>query len=238
MKKRPSSFIVCEPLQGGQFSSSRRLHHPETLTVQSSLSLHDTNFYSNFHPTTQASIFLSKSSDVDVLSTQDIIVGTILAFILAFGYSYLNGQSSSTNFVLWGSQSSQITPLSNSTGVVSSSSTVFNETNWKEISKTENYILYNTRIRDMQALSTSKTKMVANRSDNSSDITNNNNSSRQNKVVFVALLALFLPIFCIEIFFALSRKFICEGGLFDGGFQGANIAERFCSPISLEIDGL
>ena len=220
---RPS-FILCEALQREQFSSS-----PETLIVQSSLSLHDINSYSTFHPPTQANIFLSKSSDnIDALSSQDIIVGTILAFTLAFGYSYLNGQSSSTNFVSWGSQSQL--PLSNSSGT--GNSTLFNETNWKEMSKRENYILYNTRIRDMQALSTSKTKMVANRSDDSSD-TNNNNPSREKRVVFVALLALFLPIFCIEIFFALSRQFVCEVRLFDVGLEG-DLAERFCSPISLE----
>eukprot|EP00584_Thalassiosira_punctigera_P020380 CAMPEP_0172557344 /NCGR_PEP_ID=MMETSP1067-20121228/72697_1 /TAXON_ID=265564 ORGANISM="Thalassiosira punctigera, Strain Tpunct2005C2" /NCGR_SAMPLE_ID=MMETSP1067 /ASSEMBLY_ACC=CAM_ASM_000444 /LENGTH=147 /DNA_ID=CAMNT_0013346403 /DNA_START=55 /DNA_END=495 /DNA_ORIENTATION=+ len=39
-----------------------------------------------------------------VLGTDDIVIGTILAFVLAFSYSFLNGQSSSTSFVSWPSQ--------------------------------------------------------------------------------------------------------------------------------------
>ena len=166
---------------------------------------------------------LSSTNDADVLSTQDIVIGTILAFALAFGYTYLNGQSSSSNFVSWSSQAGEIrtddTPsMSTLYNTTSINSTVFNETNWKEMSRRENYILYNTRIRRKK--------------EGREDAQNKNNPpSRENKLVLVALLALFLPIFSIEIFFALSRQFLCEGGLFGGNNGAGELAERLCSPF-------
>ncbi|KAL7503676.1 hypothetical protein ACHAXN_001423 [Cyclotella atomus] len=170
---------------------------------------------------------LQSTSDVEVLSTQDIIIGAMIAFLLAFSYSYLNGQSSSTNFVSWRSSGPDLnyyntTPgqLVDDNAAISGNTTVLNETNWKEMSRPENYILYNTRIRDKQRERDSSTSQGS---------LSNKSSSRENKLIVVALLALFLPIFSIEIFFALSRQFICEGGLF--GSLGGDLAEKMCSPI-------
>lgn len=227
----PSSFVLPW--------STRASTHTNTLSRVGSLHLHLSNCSpsstifgsSNQSKQLQSSIdsnsvVLAVSSNTDALSTQDIVIGTILAFILALGYSYLNGQSSSTNFVSWQSQP----PLSivNGTSEIESlderdiNSRVFNETSWKEISRKENYVLYNTRIREKQ----SPVKNASTR-DSSSDI---NSKQRENKLIVFALLTLFLPIFFIEIFFALSRQFICEGGWFGGDF-GGDLAERFCSPI-------
>jgi multisubunit Na+/H+ antiporter MnhB subunit len=157
-----------------------------------------------------------------VLSTQDITIGAIIAFLVAFIYSYLNGQSSSTNFVSWRSipQLNDTTSgllVDNDNVATGGNSTVFNETNWKEMSRTENYILYNTRIREKR------------RAPSTSQVLSNKTNSRENKMILVALLALFIPIFSIELFFALSRQFICEGGLF--GSLGGEMAEKMCSPI-------
>ena len=99
---------------------------------------------------------MTYTSANDVLSTQDIVVGTIIAFILAFGYSYLNGQSSSTSFVSWPSQSNNenftledVVDISMEPSDVDlgSDERTFNADNWKEMSREENYILYNTKIR-------------------------------------------------------------------------------------------
>jgi hypothetical protein len=41
----------------------------------------------------------------------------------------------------------------------------------------------------------------------------------------VALLALFVPIFSVEFFFALSRQFMCEMGM-----GGIDVVQKLCSP--------
>jgi len=147
----------------------------------------------------------SATTTSDVLSTQDIVDGTIIALILAFGYSFLNGQSSSSSFVSWPSESKQ-------SGDVPSFdidrtelgdddvNKVFDADNWKEMSREENYVLYNTKIRRRRT-----------KSDNSTSIRPIDN--KENRLVLVALLVLFVPIFSIEFFFALSRQFICEMGM-------------------------
>ena len=118
-------------------------HRINELTSSSSVTL----MYS-----TDMHIATTSPVSAEVLSTQDIVVGTILAFILAFSYSYLNGQSSSSSFVSWQSQLDRDINASASTSISSSSDItgeekVFNSENWKEMSREENYVLYNTRIR-------------------------------------------------------------------------------------------
>ena len=88
---------------------------------------------------------------------------------------------------------------------------VFDADNWKEMSRVENYVLYNTKIRQR-----------ASKSDNSPSIRPIDN--KENRLVLVALLVLFVPIFSIEFFFALSRQFICEMGM--GG-----VIQKLCSPL-------
>ena len=199
--------------------------HPKYLSISNYVDI-DTVASPTYHLPDQLS--LTSVSNAEVLSSQDIIIGTFLAFILAFGYSYLNGQSTSSDFVSWrsGPQTNnkvQKSVMAPSEEAALSNSTVFNETNWKEMSREENYILYNTRIRKKKS-SMSKVSTVK---DTASDSSMN---TRENKLVVIALLAVFLPIFSIEIFFALSRQFLCEGGLFGGTF-GVDLADRLCSPI-------
>ncbi len=151
----------------------------------------------------------------DALSTEDIVVGTILAFVLAFTYSYLNGQSSSTSFVSWGNQIQKNEDSFESVETTSDDERVFDAKNWKDISREENYVLYNTRI---------KSKLNTKQQ-------NANNAKvekTENKLVLVALLALFVPIFSVEFFFALSRQFLCEIG---DPSDRVEFVQKLCSPV-------
>ena len=155
------------------------------------------------------SSFISNSATVtpaDVLSTQDIAMGTILAFILSFGYSYLNGQSSTSNFISWAPNNNN--NKDDQTLVDSDCDKTFNADSWKEISRKENYVLYSTRIRRQSNLGRREKK--------------------ENKSILLALLVLFVPIFSIEFFFALSRQFVCEMGL-----GGTEFVHKLCSPINI-----
>ena len=180
-----------------------------------------------------ASSTSSSTTTTDVLSTEDIVVGTILAFILAFGWSFLNGQSSSSTFISWPNQrrnrgdvvssSAEVKETSDVGGSTTNdvlsvegdndTNVVFNEDNWKEISKEENYVLYNTKIRQKNTENSERKPMQ-------------NISKIENKLVLIALLVLFVPIFSVEFFFALSRQFICEMGV-----GGGELVDTFCSPI-------
>lgn len=155
----------------------------------------------------------------DALSTEDIVVGTILAFILAFTYSYLNGQSSSTSFVSWGNQiKKNEDSFDESTETAGDDERVFDAKNWKDISREENYVLYNTRVKSsLQKLNTKQ--------QNSNNV---NVDKTENKLVLVALLALFVPIFSVEFFFALSRQFLCEVG---DPSDRVEFVQKLCSPV-------
>lgn len=154
----------------------------------------------------------------DALSTEDIVVGTILAFILAFSYSYLNGQSSSTSFISWGNQIQKNDDSFESKAITGDDERVFDAKNWKDISREENYVLYNTRVKSsLQKLNTKK--------QNSKNV---NVVKTENKLVLVALLALFVPIFSVEFFFALSRQFLCEVG---DPSDRVELVQKLCSPV-------
>jgi hypothetical protein len=163
----------------------------------------------------------SAAAVVDALSTQDIVVGTILAFVLAFTYSYLNGQSSSTPFVSWGNQIQKENEVAEdsfeSAETKEVENRVFDANNWKDISREENYVLYNTRIKSsLQKLNTKQQN------------SNVNVSKTENKLVLIALLALFVPIFSVEFFFALSRQFLCEVG---DPSDRIEFVQKLCSPV-------
>ncbi|KAL9180692.1 hypothetical protein ACHAXT_011145 [Thalassiosira profunda] len=146
----------------------------------------------------------------DVLSNEDIAVGAILAVILALGWSFLNGQSSSTSFVSWPSQ----TKDRQNDGPVfeQEDDRVFDEESWKEMSREENYVLYNTKIRQRKDEEMQKGSAPS-------------AGKKENRLILAALLVLFVPIFSVEFFFALSRQFMCEMGL------GGDLVEKLCSPI-------
>ena len=177
--------------------------------------------FDNFVDHHSSSILASSTPSADVvgdaLSTEDIVVGTILAFILAFSYSYLNGQSSSTSFVSWGNQI-QKEDESLEAETTDDDERVFDANNWKDISREENYVLYNTRVKSsLQKLNCKQKKS-----------NNVNVDKTENKLVLVALLALFVPIFSVEFFFALSRQFLCEVG---DPSDRIEFVQKLCSPV-------
>jgi hypothetical protein len=150
----------------------------------------------------------------DVLSTQDLVNGAIIACVIAFGYSFLNGQSSSSSFVSWPSESKMRNDIIGIENLVDGNDRgkddrTFNADDWKKMSREENYVLYNTKIRQRSKVN---------------DAPIRNNDKRENKLVLVVLLALFVPIFSVEFFFALSRQFMCEMGM------GGEIVHKLCSP--------
>jgi hypothetical protein len=129
---------------------------------------------------------IATSVTSDALITQDIVNGAIIAFILAFGCSFLNGQSSSSSFVSWSSQSKKQND-SNDTDTLgegidgSGNGRNFNAYVWKEMSR-EGHVLYKTNMRQkINAHSTPIRKIE--------------------KKDSLALLVLFVPIFFVEFFF-------------------------------------
>ncbi len=149
-----------------------------------------------------------------VLSTQDIVNGVIIACALAFGCSYLNGLSTSSSFVSWPAQT-QLNNYDDDSLIVDvsvqqgSDNKTFNAEDWGEMSKKENYILYNNKVQ--QRSNTGSVKSTA------------NIDKRENRLTLVALMLLFIPIFSAEFFFALSRQFMCVMG-------NEGVAMHSCSP--------
>jgi len=122
--------------------------------------------------------------------------------------------------------------LTNST-LLDDEKMVFDEGSWKEISRPENYILYSTKVKKRLRITNEKeepwaavqrivkdpeiknTKDKSNTSTSSTTSSSTTNTStingarKEKKWVLLALLILFVPIFSIEFFFALSRQLIC-----------------------------
>lgn len=160
-----------------------------------------------FHSTGRNSVWLSSSTATDVFSSQDIVVGAATAFLLAFTASFLQGRRAQNDFVLWERTPSEILSNSNST-----TTRTFNGEDWREMSRPDNYIFYNRRT-------------------NASPKKRQSGISRAEKTwVVIALLSLFVPIFSVEFFFALSRQVICDGG---NPILRPDWAEYLCSPASL-----
>jgi hypothetical protein len=161
-------------------------------------------------PSALVTVLQDAAGSMDVLTRDDLIYGTLIALALAFTASFLQGRRNQNDFVLW-----ELSGNSTSTGTDGSPSSkgsiVFDADSWKDISRPDNYILYNRRLREQG----SKDK----------------GGGRLFKVekawVVVALIALFVPIFSVEIFFALSRQLICGGNPLDQSEWG----EYLCSPF-------
>ena len=145
----------------------------------------------------------------DVLGTSDIVVGTILALLLAGTASFLQGRRNQNDFVLWEKREEANINTTTVVGELESSETVvFDASSWKEMSQPDNYILYKTEIEKKKA----SRRMVR----------------MEQRWVLVALLALFVPLFSVEFFFALSRQFICGDGPF---LSQSSLAVELCSPV-------
>ena len=154
-----------------------------------------------------------------ILSNEDIFIGTILALGIAFLFSFLQGRSpSSSNIILWKDTPNE----SDMTNIAIddpmsldfeeydneiSKTKVFDGDMWKEMSRPENYAVYN---REVSQLSEDESKPERrNLSTSQLNGQQNPGGKKENKLVLISLLILFVPIFSVEFFFALSRQFIC-----------------------------
>jgi len=150
------------------------------------------------------SLIVRSASAIDALGTRDLVDGSLLAFALAFLFSFLQERRREKPQPLTDSISDVILNTTGTTDVEQEN--VFDS--WKEMSRPENYVYYNNRVkRTKQTPSTSTTK-------------------QEKKWVLLALLVLFVPIFSAEFFLALSRQVLCGG---DPLTQSAWAAE-LCSP--------
>jgi hypothetical protein len=159
----------------------------------------------------------------DVLNNEDLLIGTFLAFGLAGLASFLQGQRSQNDFVLWEKrdQNNQQGDLlieneaSNATKVdgvpLAMDPNVFDADSWKEMSRPDNYIFYQNKIKKKQdrSLSDKLSRAV------------------EQPWVLLAMIALFLPIFSVEFFFALSRQVLCGGD----PMTQTDFAQHLCSPV-------
>ena len=144
----------------------------------------------------------------DVLSMEDIVVGVGMALGLAFLSSYLQGQRSQSDIILW--RQDQIDLLEPLSSGPSNETVVFGEDSWKEISRPENYVWYNADMRKkLENKDKQKTVFKA-----------------EKKWVLIALLLLFVPIFSFEFFLALSRQIVC----YSSPFTQSDWAVWMCSP--------
>lgn len=168
----------------------------------------------------------------DVLNNEDLLVGTFLAFGLAGLASYLQGQRSQNDFVLWEKKGSEEPQRQDSLtiekeannatkvedgfpqiGVDQDPKNVFDADSWKEMSRPDNYVYYQNKIK--------KKKQERSLSDKVS------RAAVEQPWVLLAMIALFLPIFSVEFFFALSRQVLCGGD----PMTQTDFAQQLCSPM-------
>lgn len=127
----------------------------------------------------------------DVLSTRDLVDGSILAFALVFLFSFLQQRRrQDSTLELWEDEKD---------------GTVFDADAWKEMSRPENYVYYNSRLGKSPKKDPAK---------------------KEKTRVVISLLVLFVPIFSAEFFLALSRQFLCEAK----AFTQLAWASELCSP--------
>jgi len=191
-----------------------------------------------------ASAVYNAASEIEMLGSEDLAGGVAFGIALAFlgsrnpiVGSFLQGQtplSSSSDLLLLNdikesvdhpggmhvpSSSQNITNTAD--GVPPSERTgdedkIFGAESWKEMSKQENFVYYNTRVRKnlRQPLMSLSDKKSA------------EETKSEKKWVIFGLLIFFIPIFSFELFLALSRQFMCNGD----PFMQVEWAREFCSP--------
>ncbi len=159
-----------------------------------------------------STLLCDSSAPVDVLGASDIINGTLIALVLAFTASFLQGRRNRDDFrlpeiAIQNTTSSAID--GDDDGSLQSDTTTFDAESWKEISQPESYVFFKQKLRERESKASSGSSFGSER-----------------KWVLFALLALFVPIFSIEFFFALSRQVICGGD----PMNQSDLSEFLCSP--------
>ena len=127
-----------------------------------------------------------------VLSNEDIGVGVLIAASLALLASYVQRSGRQSTEILLRDEQGDLDGDGENEG-----SALFSAEAWKDISRPENYVLYNTQVRNQLKKQ-------------DRPWTNADFFRIGNKGSAIALLVLFLPIFFFEIFLALSRQAVCN----------------------------
>lgn len=191
-------------------------HYCSCSSTQSIFSSSTMNLSRSHHLVSMQSFdhILASESSSEVLSNRDILDGTLLAIILALLFAFLQGRLSSSNIKLWPENTSTYKMMSISEETIESpddnlstqegiqdeigeGNNVFDADDWMDISKPENYVMYGTKLKKNRYVFLEEDRQKISK------------TKKENKVVLVSLLILFLPIFSAEFFFALSRQFIC-----------------------------
>lgn len=169
--------------------------------------------------------------DVAILSNDDLMTGAFMAISLAFLFSFLQGISpSSTSFRLWPvDKKSSINEITEPMENLKNDEIIFSE--WREMSRPENYLLYANKLRQASKATPTFTTV------NDPSVT----VRTEKRFVLFVLLLLFVPIFSVEFFFALSRQLICgnfafsptDAAILSNHSIGNNLspwAKELCSP--------
>lgn len=154
------------------------------------------------------------SYPVEILSSEDIIIGSVLALALAFLWSFLQGRLSNSDVILWREDPTEymdgpFLSLNEEPTTISNSTTKFSGSDWKEMSSEENYVFYNTKVRKQLSGQLKQPRLM----------------KEEKKWVIVALLLLFVPVFSFEFFLALSRGILCGES-----FSLWSVAQELCAP--------
>ena len=140
----------------------------------------------------------------DVLGTQEVVDGSLLALAIAICFSLLQQRRRDDRPEpppLTTAPSDSLSQSNNTTA-----SYVFDS--WKEMSRPENYVYYNNKVKRKRTRSAEPPV------------------KREKTWVVVALLVLFIPIFSAEFFLALSRQVLCGGN----PITQSSWAAELCSP--------
>jgi hypothetical protein len=97
--------------------------------------------------------------------------------------------------------------LDESTAPHKTGGTVFGEASWKEISRRENYVYFNSQLRDK------KNGIHPVRNGEASDEASST-IRKENRWILPGLLLLFVPIFSFELALNISRQLLCNGNTF------------------------
>ncbi|KAL3936818.1 MAG: hypothetical protein SGBAC_007951 [Bacillariaceae sp.] len=219
---------------------------PNPLNRPQSGRFYDTTTWIHCGPMQLSAIPSASELDGGVFSTEDIVVGLVLGILLAAMTSFLQGRRSQNDFILWNKEGEDTNLSASSTTMTSTVSsadeggllnvainstttlpepstndnpsiqesrpTVFDGDDWKAMSRPENYVFYNRNLK---------------KNKKEKESVEGSEQTDEQKWILVALLALFVPIFSVEFFFALSRQVLCGGG---GDLLDAS-TQFFCSPV-------
>lgn len=176
----------------------------------------------------------------EIIINEDRLNGIVVAISLLFSIFRIVQEKSSTvksNGPLQRLDASK-TMLESDVSATPTDKVIFDANDWIEMSKPENYIPYSNKLRQtrqsrLESAAESKTQIYR----------------KEKRIVVFLLMALFIPIFSIELFFALSRQFMCGNYLtqiddamwltdFDRALSSLNAASPWaaymCSPHYLD----